>query len=102
MMSVILTTLSIFVALINYPFFSGAILVNSSQQLELFLCNSRHSDLLLELKSESNYSLNHTGVACLVSSGNSITLKSNSNTSAVIKCGEEAKTTQIVNTSHIT
>ena len=95
-MSVMLTTLLILLALLNYPFYSVAVFVNSSQQLEWYPCNSSHGDLLLKLKSESNYSLNHTGAACLVSSGNSITLKSNSNTSAVIKCGEEAMTRQIL------
>ena len=100
-MSVILTTLLILLALLNSPFYSAAVFVNSSQQLEWYLCNSRHGDLLLELKSESDYSLNHTGAACLVNSGNSITLKSNSKSSAVIKCtcgdhDEEAKTTQIL------
>ena len=92
-MSVTLTALLILLALLNYPFYSGAIFVNSSEQLQRYLCNNNnHGDLLLELKSESNYSLKHTSVACLVSSGNSIILKSN--TSAVIKCGDEGKTTQ--------
>ena len=95
-MSVILTALPVFVALINCPFFSGTVFVNSSQQLEWYLCNSRHGDLLLELKGEHIYSFNRTSVACVVSSGNSVTLKSNSMTFAVIKCDEEAKSTQIL------